>query len=210
MLIAFCGTDGCGKSTYIDYFKRYFEEKGVSYKTIDPMKKGEFANALKKIPYESNKNINEYLDPTLISAAYALDMLYFMSSQNNNNILLSHRYDLCCRTYAMLNRANMDYVELILSYLPVPDLTVYIKISPEVAYQRLLHRDQKLSWKENLDIITSASLCYDTNFHNICGNKIMVDNTESNNFEENINVIKKAMCELNIEHINKNTNWDHR
>ena len=196
MLIAFCGTDGCGKSTYIDSLKTYVESNGISCKIIDPMKKGLLSRAIKKIPVESEININHLFDPTLVSSVYALDMMYSMSRNKNNGFYLSHRYDLCCRSYAMVQNANMEYINMILSYLPIPHLTVYIKISPAVAYERLVKRNEKLSWKENIDVLTNASLCYDINFNQLRRNKIMVDNSQAEDFENNVNAIKHKIDEL--------------
>ena len=91
MLIVFCGIDGCGKSTYIDCLKKHMESNGTLCQIIDPMKKGVLSQALKKIPIASEINVNHLFDPTLISSAYALDMLYSMSKNEKNIFYLSHK-----------------------------------------------------------------------------------------------------------------------
>lgn len=196
MLIVFCGIDGCGKSTYIDCLKKHMESNGTLCQIIDPMKKGVLSQALKKIPIASEINVNHLFDPTLISSAYALDMLYSMSKNEKNIFYLSHRYDLCCRSYAMVQSANINYIDMILSCLPIPNLTVYIKISPVIAYERLIQRNKKLSWKENIDVLTNASLYYDINFNRLRRNKIMIDNSEAEDFEGNMDAIKNKINEL--------------
>ena len=85
---------------------------------------------------------------------------------------------------------------MILTFLPIPHLTVYIIISPAVAHERLVKRNKKLSWKENIDVLTNASLCYDTNFNQLQRNKIVVDNSQAENFENNVNIIKHKIDEL--------------
>lgn len=85
---------------------------------------------------------------------------------------------------------------MILSCLPIPHLTIYIKISPVIAYKRLIQRNKKLSWKENIDVLTNASLYYDTNFNRLRRNKIMIDNSEAEDFQGNVEAIKNKINEL--------------
>ena len=96
----------------------------------------------------------------------------------------------------MVQSANINYIDMILSCLPIPNLTVYIKISSVIAYERLIQRNKKLSWKENIDVLTNASLYYDINFNRLRRNKIMIDNSEAEDFEGNMDAIKNKINEL--------------
>lgn len=197
MLIVFCGVDGSGKSTYLTEIEKYLKNNGLVCSLIDPMKKGKLSQSLKKTLCNTNENINSVYDPTLVSVSYALDMLYFMNKfYDNNSIFLSHRYDICCCSYATLKKADINYIKLTVDQLPMPDLTVYIKIDPDIAYNRILKRNKKLSWKENKSILSEVSKIYDKEFEKLRRPKILIDNTIEENLNDNIVLLKTQIDKI--------------
>lgn len=188
MLIAFSGIDGSGKSTTIFLLKTYYEKKGKNVEIIDPMKGGLMNSLL--------KNLTGDIDPTLFSATYASDMIAFMSNLNlnePNTLYLSHRYDLCCKVYAELGGANLKYLSALLSALPQPDLYIHMIISPNVASNRLIEREN-LTHKESLSNLCKATDIYNKNLSSINKEKIIyIDNNEQDALNDKVSALIKVI-----------------
>lgn len=169
---------------------------------INPMKKGKVSNYLTEI---SKNNI---IPPTLRSAVYAIDLLYGINTIKGHNIVISHRYDICCKVYSQLAGANMSYINTICEVLPEPDLYIHIKVPPKIAEERINFRQTIKSRKENIELLEKADLLYNAYISKINEEKVrVIDNTskidgnihDNNTFYESI----EAICN---EHIFKKSN----
>ncbi|MCL2610616.1 MAG: hypothetical protein FWE02_02950 [Defluviitaleaceae bacterium] len=106
MLIAVCGIDGSGKSSCIEYAKSYFEATKKEVVQIDPMKNGSIMPQLKNFTKMKGEEwYNHSFDKTVTNVCYALDALFFLSElkvSSHDKIILSHRYDICCKELSLM------------------------------------------------------------------------------------------------------------
>ena len=205
MLLVFCGIDGSGKTEYQNILKNSLIGKGMNTICIDPMQNGNMINNLKKFVEKNNiSSIYEYFPKSAISICYALDMLFHMNnylSEKSETIIISHRYDICCKVYSIINEIDITAINNICKYLPSPDLIIFLDVTPETALQRIIGREKK-SWKENKRIIEKAYYIYKELIKDIPENQILIlDNNTPQKKEANIDII--------IERIDKIISTNH-
>ena len=131
-------------------------------------------------------------------------MLFHMNnylSEKSETIIISHRYDICCKVYSIINEIDITAINNICKYLPSPDLIIFLDVTPETALQRIIGREKK-SWKENKRIIEKAYYIYKELIKDIPENQILIlDNNTPQKKEANIDII--------IERIDKIISTNH-
>ena len=201
MLIVVFGVDGSGKSSYIDFLETHFKKLKKSTKRIDPMQNGLLVSKLKYYALEHNINdISKFYPPSVVSECYALDMLLNINLNNRtkNEIIISHRYDICCKVYGNISGANVGILDKLCSTLPKPDLWIYIDIEPKIAMNRILENRNVLSWKENVQMIEKAKKIYSYYLQLIPKEKLIIlnNNVASNQMDDNYNYLACKIGEL--------------
>lgn len=195
MLICICGIDGSGKSSAINWLEQYISQFNIPIVCIDPMKNGLLVRALN----EMNNLSLEGIDPTLLSVCYAVDMLYCMENlkKEENQIVLMHRYDICCKLYAELSGADMDYVNAVCSKLPKASLYIYMDVQPEIASFRIKKRSgERRTPKESLHNLHLARNKYLEMISANSENLIRIENNDE--FENVIRVLEGIVQGVNI------------
>lgn len=193
MLICICGIDGSGKSRVIEYLANEFSQINVPIKCIDPMKNGLLVRALRQL----NSSFRETIDPTLLSSCYANDMLHCIEHlpQKKDQIILTHRYDICCRLYAELSGADVSYITTICSKLPKPSLYIYMDVYPEIAVMRIKKRSgDKVTPKESLQNLYLAREKYLELISQNTQNIIKIENNGT--FDEVVPQLQKIVREV--------------
>ncbi|WP_066501620.1 deoxynucleoside kinase [Abyssisolibacter fermentans] len=197
-IIALCGIDGSGKSTYINYISTYFLSLNKSVHVADPMKNGIYNNSLRQGgSCKSSKVMYEKYTPELVSITYALDLLNSMNKivNLNHDVIITHRHYLCCLACAELFTNNLDMIRKIISLVKRPDLIVYLDTDIEVAYSRIVKRAEELSIKEDKLNLMKCKKTYEKLIEQI-STELVIVNTDrditNNQFE-----LKKLNMKIN-------------
>ena len=153
-LIAFCGIDGCGKSTQIKLMKEFLEPK---YKVM--------VARLDYFPLNKMGN-NKVLDTILKFRSGFEITKYFSFLQlfdlNNYDYVLCDRHLLCYLSYAIAyDVKKIDLVRKALSFIKEPDLTLYFDVDVDRALMRIENRGEKeIDKSENAETLSKAKLGY--------------------------------------------------
>lgn len=157
MLIAICGIDGSGKTTQINLLKNYIKQslKNEVYITKQPTdfyrKYDQFKTFVNR--EEDYNTLDIVYELALLSATDKLRHYTTEILPNNKDIIISDRYVFSAYAYFLARGIkDIGWLKEINKFVPLPDITIYIDISPKIAYERIVLRDGKFTKKEETDI----------------------------------------------------------
>ncbi len=140
MFVAVEGIDGAGTTTLTGNLKSMLEDSGMTvHVTREPsdLTVGRFIRA--------ELSTHRAGMPDRMALLFAADRVehYFTEilPKSQENIVISDRYKLSSLAYQGALGADVAWVDTINSRVPWPDLTLYVELDPEVAYDRLRVRD---------------------------------------------------------------------
>lgn len=152
-VIAFCGIDGCGKSSQLHIVKNSLE---VNYKVLED-----------KLEYSPLNDMgkNQVLDMALKARSGIEILTHYLHLQSSEydeyDYILCDRHLLCYLAYAIAyDVKQIDLVRKILSIINDPDLTLYFDVSVAESLARINKRGQKVNKSENEKILSKAKLGY--------------------------------------------------
>lgn len=142
MLITFEGIDGCGKSTQIELLKRYFEKKEVQYSVFREPGGTEISESIRRLLLHDTDEMDPVTELLLFSAARSQLLIEKVRPllDKGEIVILDRFYD-STTAYQGFGRelGNQDELKTLnrlASHRTVPDLTFYLKISPDEAALR--------------------------------------------------------------------------
>lgn len=162
------GIDGSGKTTVAEGIKNYLLGVGIKNVVIvDAMKGGCYTRQLKECSVD-NTNMRQKFSPELLNLTWSADLLYTYEKivkpyLEKGYYVILHRSDLCCRVYSKVFAEEDTISQKLIDTLELqPDLHIYLDVMPEVAYQRILKRnqDQHLEFKERIEYMRKAHALY--------------------------------------------------
>lgn len=142
------GNDGAGKSTLIKNIKKYLISKGykvlvvrynMSYTTLPAIKEG------KRRKFSSEVN-------TMLHYLSIKDQIYQYVDkfQKKGYIILWDRYIYSVVARGLSRNVNKKLISYMINDIPLPDLIIYLDISPHTAYSRL--KGNVNYWESGLDV----------------------------------------------------------
>ena len=156
MLVAICGIDGSGKTTLINLLKDYFENhrKEDVYITKQPT---DFYRRYDRFRQYINREVNIessiIYELALLSATDKLRHYEMEIRPNMDKIIFCDRYVFSAYAYFLARGIkDINWLTEINKLLPLPDITIYIDVDVQQAYQRILSRDGKYTKKEETDM----------------------------------------------------------
>lgn len=187
--IALSGIDGSGKTTYGEMLTRWIKSTlATEVIYTDGLKPCEFSSKLRNISSDLNVNYFDFFgDISLI--AFALDLINSYENKIDKNrqlnqIVITHRNKLCCKTYSSLrDYSNSAYriIDKILESIPDPDFYFYFDVSPEIAMHRIENRIKlkggEKSINENIECLIKLKSIYEKKI-NECPVPVYRFNTE--------------------------------
>ena len=157
MLIAICGIDGSGKTTQIELLKKYFNDEYQEDVLITKQPTNFYRSYNRFRSYVNRESNGPPVDILYeLALLSATDKLKHYSEEilpNKEKIIISDRYVFSAYSYFLARGiSDIEWLKEINKYLPLPDITIYIDILPNIAYERIVNRDGRYTKKEETDM----------------------------------------------------------
>lgn len=157
-LIVVEGTDGSGRSTHIALLQEWLESEGFAVQTMGLRR----SNLV-------GKNIDELLAQNTVTRLtlalmYATDFFdqlehLIIPALRSGMVVLADRYIYTLIARAAVRGINRDYLHRVYELALRPDLTLLLKVTPEVAFEREFKKNQAVSyWEAGRDMSISSDL----------------------------------------------------
>lgn len=140
--ITFEGCEGSGKSTHVTLFREYLDKNGIEYVFLREPGGTEISEKIRKIILDiENKEMTDQAEALLYAAARAqLIGEKILPAINSGKLVVVDRYvDSSFAYQAYARGLGIDFVKKINSFAIencMPDCTVFLDISPRVAFER--------------------------------------------------------------------------
>lgn len=142
MLITFEGIDGCGKSSQISLLKAYLEQSGYDVQLFREPGGTKLSEHIRDILLDKNQEIHPLAEMLLFSAARAqLTAEKIRPLLADGVIVILDRFYDSTTAYQGYGRNavpvdTIEHLNKMATQNLVPDVTFYMKITPEMAYSR--------------------------------------------------------------------------
>ncbi len=161
MFVAFEGLDGSGQSTQAELLKQYFNflDKIVLL-TKEPT---QWTFAGKKIKRVLDEEIA--IEPLQLQYLFAGDRMVHLRVEiipalKKGQIVICDRYFFSTLAFGGMNVSIDRLIELNKSFL-YPDLTIFLKVRPEICLQRIEKRGEGIKFFEKLEKLEKIAAIYD-------------------------------------------------
>lgn len=149
------GIDGSGKTTMLkfltDLFVKQKTELFHSYSNGGP-----FLKTVDKNDYDSS---DQYFN--MLHALDHFEKSERIRSGDAEAIKIVERYYICNWVYCKIfGLKQMEGIELLHRFLVKPDIYIFMKVSPNIAYKRILERKSVITKKESLEKLVLAEKYY--------------------------------------------------
>ena len=193
VFIAVEGVDGSGKSTQIKLLSEKLAELGYLIHTTTEPSSGKLGPILRD--YLSNPNSQHAVD-ALLFAADRIEHYYeeILPKLQSGAIVICDRYKLSSIIYQGLNGLSEEWIEMINSKVPDPDLTIYLDVSADIAVNRFTNNRNKLEKFETYDNLNTLIKRYEL---------FRPENTVVINAEKSIDSVLDNLSKIVIKHMSK-------
>ena len=140
--ITFEGCDGCGKSTQLTLLSAYLEEQGIAHIFTREPGGGKISEAIREILLNGkNAEMSDACEALLYAAARAQHLADRVEpALAEGKLVVCDRYvDSSFAYQAYARGLGFEFIDKINSFATsnyLPDLTVFIELTPEEAFQR--------------------------------------------------------------------------
>jgi dTMP kinase len=157
-LIVLEGTDGSGRSTQIALLTEYLESQGFAVQTMGLRRSSLIARDIDQLVAE---NTVTRLTLALMYATDFYDQLEnrIIPALRSGMVVLADRYIFTLIARGVVRGLRREYLHGIYDKALRPDLTFWIDVSPQVAFNRLFKKSQAISyWEAGRDMSLSNDL----------------------------------------------------
>jgi dTMP kinase len=157
-LVVVEGTDGSGRSTHIALLQEWLESEGYAVQTMG-LRRSNLVG--KNIDQLLAQNTVTRLTLALMYATDFFDQLehLIIPALRSGMIVLADRYIYTLISRAAVRGINRDYLHRMYELALRPDLTLLLKVNPEVAFEREFKKTGAISyWEAGRDMSLSSDL----------------------------------------------------
>jgi dTMP kinase len=157
-LIVVEGTDGSGRSTHIALLQEWLESEGFAVQTMG-LRRSNLVG--KNIDDLLAQNTVTRLTLALMYATDFFDQLehLIVPALRSGMVVLADRYIYTLIARAAVRGINRDYLHRMYELALRPDLTLWLKVNPEVAFEREFKKTGAISyWEAGRDMSLSSDL----------------------------------------------------
>ncbi len=157
-LIVIEGMDGSGRSTQITLLTEWLESEGFAVETMGLRRSGLVAKDIDALLAE---NIITKMTLTLMYATDFYDQLEhrIIPALRSDFVVLADRYFYTLIARAATRGIERDYLHGLYEMALRPDLTFWLNVRPEVAFEREFRKSQRISyWESGRDLSLSDDL----------------------------------------------------
>lgn len=157
---SFCGLDGAGKTTHANNLKAYLENEYDKKVTIVPGYKPPInVKNLQDVANQLNVHYQKLFTSGNVSMSLLLDLWLHTKQEiiprlKKGEIVIAERYWESSLLYAPILGVDEEFINKIVSQFLQPDLFIYLNITPEKSYERVVGR----SLKDNVEIMPKEEL----------------------------------------------------
>ena len=157
-LIVLEGTDGSGRSTHIQILQEWLESEGFAVQTMG-LRRSNLVG--KDIDVLLAQNTVTRLTLALMYAVDFFDQLEhtIIPALRSGLVVLADRYIFTLIARAAVRGINRDYVNKMYELALRPDLTLWLNVGPQVAFEREFKKTGAISyWEAGRDMSLSSDL----------------------------------------------------
>ena len=157
LFITIEGPDGAGKSTQIDFIKRYFDEKGIEAIFTREPGGTSISEQIREIILDKNNTEMDYMTEAMLYAAARAQLVnqVIIPSVREGKVVVCDRFVDSSIAYQGYGRKLGDVVEIINGYVIgecIPDLTLLLKLDSEKGMNRIEKDSVDRNGKDRLEL----------------------------------------------------------
>ena len=156
-IVAFEGNHGSGKTTQCNKLCDYLVREGLRCRYIKPSIAMPSENMLTEI----KKNCDDalFVDFKRSIRIYETSKAFYeeLTANSEHEIIVLDRYKYTGKAVLNINNAHNYLHELLVDWLPTPDVLFYLEIDSEVAMSQIISRGEKLRKHDNVDSLREMS-----------------------------------------------------
>lgn len=157
LFITIEGPDGAGKSTQIDFIKRYFEEKGIEAIFTREPGGTSISEKIREIILDKNNAEMDYMTEAMLYAAARAQLVnqVILPAVRDGKVVVCDRFVDSSIAYQGYGRKLGDVVEIINGYVIgecIPDLTLLLKLDSEKGMSRIEENGTDRKGKDRLEL----------------------------------------------------------
>ena len=160
------GIDGSGKTSVCKTVANLSEfKKQLIF--LNGFEKREFSNEIDLILKGINKDRNEVFSDKFINMLWMSDLINttfstIIPTLNSGKKVILDRYLLSAKVYSIATTSSdISYLFDIYNILPQPELYIYLKVEPEIAFKRILKRGSTRTYYENISGLQKIKSTYE-------------------------------------------------
>lgn len=167
MLITFEGIDGCGKTTQIENLLDYLEKRKLKVTVFREPGGTDLSEKIRDLLLHEPVNMDFRTELLLFSAARSqLIIEKVVPRLRNGEIVILDRYYDSTVAYQGYGRSSIDidhihFLNKLATHNTVPDITFYLKITPEVASERTKNNRKDRMERAGSDFFSRVKKGYD-------------------------------------------------
>lgn len=183
IFVNFEGLDGCGKSVQINNLVRYLED---NYSELDIWMTKEPTDGPVGSPIRHILSRKLEMDPQTLQMMFTTDRSDHLgeprgiiSHLKNGSLVATARFLWSTVAYGYAEGLEEDWLLAMQSRFPLPDLNFFLKISPEVSFDRMRRSRLGLDLFERLDKLQRVEKGYEMLIEKYPNQFIVLDGAES-------------------------------
>lgn len=153
-IIVFEGPDGSGKTTQCKILEQYLKAKNIKvFYFKSRVKSKKTYEVICEIENNNEKNFPKWLKACLIAYERSKQLYEFFNSVEDAFIIVD-KYIYSTEIYLKYKKISPEYPEMILSWLPQPDLLFYFDLDANNCMNRIISRGGRIGANENYEFLS--------------------------------------------------------